>query len=138
VTGGILLDTCAVIWSAVVDALNAEAESALQAAYDSGEPIWISPFSAWEVGMLVSKGRLALTLPPERWFQTVISKPGVRLAPVEPDMLIRSSHLPGTPSSDPADSIIIATARELGATVMTRDRRILDYGTQGHVAVMAC
>lgn len=137
-SGGMLLDTCAIIWNMNGEALAADAEAALQSAYDAGETVWVSPFSAWEVGMLVMKRRLTLAMTTENWFRDLLTTPGVRLAPAEPDMLIRSSHLPGRPPSDPADRIIIATARELGATVMTRDRRILDYGAQGHVAVMGC
>ncbi|MGA2314448.1 MAG: hypothetical protein ABSF87_19180 [Xanthobacteraceae bacterium] len=46
--------------------------------------------------------------------------------------------LPGKPPKDPTHRIIAATARELGATLMTRDRALLDYGAQGHVAVREC
>ena len=53
-------------------------------------------------------------------------------------MLIASSYLPGKPPNDPADRILIATACELGATLITRDRVLLDYGRQGHVAVVGC
>jgi PIN domain nuclease of toxin-antitoxin system len=62
--------------------------------------------------------------------------PGVRLAEMSPDVLIASSYLPGKPPKDPTDRIMAATARELGATLITRDRALLDYGAQGHVAVL--
>jgi PIN domain nuclease of toxin-antitoxin system len=52
--------------------------------------------------------------------------------------LIASSFLPGKPPRDPADRIIAATARDLGATLVTRDRALLDYGSQGHIAVLEC
>ena len=55
-----------------------------------------------------------------------------------PDLLIASSFLPGKPPRDPSDCIIAATARELGATLITRDRALLDYGEQGHVSVVEC
>jgi PIN domain nuclease of toxin-antitoxin system len=64
--------------------------------------------------------------------------PGVRLAERSADVLIASSFLPGKPPQDPTDRIIAATARELGATLITRDRALLDYGAQGHVAVLEC
>jgi PIN domain nuclease of toxin-antitoxin system len=54
------------------------------------------------------------------------------------DLLIASSFLPGKPPRDPVDRIIAATARELGATLVTRDRMLLDYGEQGHVKIIAC
>ncbi len=55
-----------------------------------------------------------------------------------PDLLIASSFLPGDPPRDPADRIIAATARDLGATLITRDRSLLDYGAQGHMKVVEC
>ncbi len=64
--------------------------------------------------------------------------PGVRLADMSPDLLTASSCLPGKPPRDPADRILPATARDLGATLITRDRALLDYGGQGHIGVVAC
>jgi len=64
--------------------------------------------------------------------------PGVRLAEMSPDLMIASSYLPGRPPNDPFDRIIAASARELGATIVTRDRALLDYGAQGHVSVVEC
>jgi PIN domain nuclease of toxin-antitoxin system len=60
------------------------------------------------------------------------------LAPLPPSTLIASSFLPDTPPNDPADRIIIATARAEGFRVMTRDHLILGYGASGHVATIAC
>ena len=88
--------------------------------------------------MLASRGRLQLLIRPERWFANLFEIPGVRLADMSPDVLIASSYLPGKPPNDPTDRIIVATARELGATLITRDRKLLDYGEQGHVSVVAC
>ena len=88
--------------------------------------------------MLTSRGRLQLLIRPERWFSNLFEVPGVRLAEMSPDVLIASSYLPGKPPKDPTDRIIAATARELGATLITRDRALLDYGAQGHVAVLEC
>ena len=88
--------------------------------------------------MLASRGRLQLLIRPERWFSNLFEVPGVRLAEMSPDVLIASSYLPGKPPKDPTDRIIAATARELGATLITRDRALLDYGAQGHVAVLEC
>ncbi len=88
--------------------------------------------------MLTSRGRLQLLIRPERWFANLFDVPGVELAEMSPDLLIASSYLPGSPPRDPTDRIIAATARELGATLMTRDRALLQYGKQGHVAVLEC
>jgi PIN domain nuclease of toxin-antitoxin system len=110
----------------------------LRAANESEAVTYISPASAWEVGMLVSRGRLKLLIRPERWFANLFEAPGVKLAEMSPDLLIASSYLPGTPPKDPMDRIIAATARDLGATLITRDRALLAYGKQGHMSVVEC
>jgi PIN domain nuclease of toxin-antitoxin system len=88
--------------------------------------------------LLTSHGRLQLLIRLERWFSNLFEVPGVRLAEMSPDLLIASSYLPGKPPNDPTDRIIAATARDLGATLITRDRPLLDYGAQGHIAVLEC
>jgi PIN domain nuclease of toxin-antitoxin system len=118
--------------------LTMAATKVLQATNDGGGTTYISPISAWEVGMLSAYGRLQLLIKPERWFGNLFEAPGVRLAEMSPDVLIASSYLPGKPPKDPMDRMIAATARDLGATLITRDRALLDYGKQGHIAVVAC
>ena len=63
---------------------------------------------------------------------------GVALATMPPAVLIASTRLPGAPPRDPADRILIATARTFGYTLVTRDQAMLAYGDSGHVQVMAC
>ena len=134
----ILLDTCAIIWIGEEERIEPAATDALNAAYAAGVPTYVSPISAWEVGMLVARERLKLLITPERWFERLVKLPGMRLTEMRPNVLIASSFLPGTAPRDPADRIIAATARDFGCTLMTRDRALLDYGEQGHVKVMAC
>lgn len=134
----ILLDTCAVIWIAEEEAIAPAAAEMLNAAHVAGVPSYVSPITAWEVGLLVSRERLKLLITPERWFERLIKLPGMRLAELRPDVLIASSFLPGAPPRDPADRIIAATARDLGCTLMTRDRVLIEYGDQGHVKILAC
>ena len=134
----LVLDTCALIFLSQKTQLAAEAVEALQATNQGGGFTYISPISAWEIGMLASRGRLQLLIRPERWFANLFEAPGVRLADMSPDVLIASSYLPGKPPNDPTDRIIAATARDLGATLITRDRALLQYGEQGHVKVVEC
>jgi len=134
----LLWDTCAAIWIYEKAQLSQAALEAMGAAYREGVPSYISPITACEVGMLTAHGRLQLLIRPERWFSNLFEVPGVRLAEMSADVLIASSYLPGKPPKDPTDRIIAATARELGATLITRDRALLDYGAQGHVAVLEC
>ena len=134
----ILLDTCAAIWIVEDAPLSRGALDLLAAAADAGISIYVSPITAWEVGLLVARGRLKLLITPQRWFQRLLEAPGVRLADMSPELLIASSFLPGEPPRDPADRIIVATARDCGATLMTRDRALLAYGEQGHIRVAEC
>ncbi len=134
----LLWDTCAAIWIYEKARLAPAAIDAMAMAHRNGVPSYISPITAWEIGMLTAKGRLQLLIRPERWFANLFDVPNVRLAEISPDLLIASSYLPGKPPNDPTDRIIAATARELGATLITRDRALLSYGAQGHVAVVEC
>jgi PIN domain nuclease of toxin-antitoxin system len=134
----LLWDTCAVVWIYDQAKIAQSALDLINGAYRDGVPSYVSPITAWEVGMLASRGRLRLLISPGKWFAKVCETPGVRLADMSPDLLISSSFLPGKPPRDPADRIIAASARDLGATLITRDRALLDYGEQGHVAVLEC
>jgi len=134
----LLLDTCAVIWLSESEKLARPAIDLLKAADEVGQLTYISSISAWEVGQLASRGRVQLLITPQRWFARLFEAKGVQLAEMSPEILIASSFLPGKPPRDPADRIIAATARELGATLITRDRALLGYGNQGHLSVVGC
>jgi PIN domain nuclease of toxin-antitoxin system len=134
----LLLDTHAAIWITEDQPIASAAVKAVDAAYRAGSIVFVSAISAWEIGQLVSRNRLSLVARPERWFQRLLAIPGIRLAELSPDILIASSFLPGTPPRDPADRIILATARDLGATLITRDRLLLKYGEDGQVSTIAC
>jgi PIN domain nuclease of toxin-antitoxin system len=134
----LLLDTCAVIWIAENERLAPAAIEALNEANEAGAATYISPITAWEIGMLASRDRLKLLITPQRWFARLFERAGVKLAEMSPDLLIAASFLPGSPPRDPADRIIVATARDQGCTLLTRDRVLLDYGEQGHLRALAC
>ncbi len=131
-----LVDTCAVIWIANGDRLREPAASVLRNART--ESLVVSSISAWEVATLVAKGKLALSISPDIWFRRFCELPGIALAEMPPSVLVASASLPGAPPSDPADRILVATAREFGYTLVTRDRKLLEYGRDGHVRVLAC
>lgn len=133
-----LLDTCAVIWTAHNEPLREPAASELQDTYRRGGQLFVSPITAWEIAMLVAKEKIALALDPDLWFQRFCELPSVTLAAMPTSVLVSSTRLPGRPPRDPADRIIIATARVFGYVLATRDARILEYGAQGHVRVIEC
>jgi PIN domain nuclease of toxin-antitoxin system len=134
----LLLDTCAAIWISEEQPLASEALTAIERSYRSGEFLYVSPIIAWEIGLLVSRGKLTSPTSPQRWFERLLEAPGVRLADMSPDVLIASSFLPGAPPRDPADRILAATAREYGYRLMTRDTPLLTYARQGHLQAVAC
>jgi PIN domain nuclease of toxin-antitoxin system len=133
----LLLDTNAAIWLSR-DELKASASEKLDEAARLGVATWLSPITAWEVGQLVARNRLSLGATPQRWFARILAMPNVHLAELSPEILIASSFLPGNPPRDPTDRILLATARDLGATLVTRDRAILAYGESGQVSTLAC
>jgi PIN domain nuclease of toxin-antitoxin system len=133
-----LLDTCAAIWVANKAPVSDEFLREVQRAETADHSIYVSPISAWEIGMLVSRGRMSLPTAPERWFASLLQAPALRLANLPPNVLIAASYLPGSPPSDPADRILAATAREYGYTLVTRDRPLLGYAAQGHLQSLMC
>ena len=87
--------------------------------------------------MLAARGRVALPAAPAEWFEEVIDS-GLAWAPLSPGVLVEASFLPGQIHGDPADRILVATARAFGYRLMTRDRKLLDYAEAGHVKALAC
>jgi len=134
----LLLDTCAAIWLAGELPMADDAVKAMNRAFAATAPVFVSPISAWEIGLLCSRGRMRFPVPPQSWFNRLRSTEGMVLADLSPEILIASSFLPGDPPRDPADRIIAATARECGYKIMTRDRPLLDYAEQGHIQAIAC
>ena len=133
-----LLDTCAAIWIMNGDPLRDPAATELPQALERNGRLVISPITAWEIATLVAKKRILLTLRPEVWFSKLCELPGITLVDMPPSVLIASTSLPGKTPADPADRILIATAREFDYTLVTRDRLLLKYASSGYVRAMPC
>jgi PIN domain nuclease of toxin-antitoxin system len=88
--------------------------------------------SAWEIAMLVSKGRLDLGGQARDWLAKVMKHPAWQTIPVDAAAAVESVNLPGDFHNDPADRFIVATARLNGFAVVTADRAILEYSRAGH------
>lgn len=134
----ILLDTCAAMWLAADAPMAETAMDAIAQGAMADRSLQISPITAWEIGLMARKGRFRSSLSPQRWFDSLRALSGVQVCGLSPEILLGSSFLPGELHGDPADRIMAATARELGFTLMTRDRALLDYAEQGHLAAIAC
>ena len=81
----------------------------------------------WEIAKLVERKRLSLPCPVFDWFRQALTYPGIQLIELSPRICVESTELPGTFHKDPADQIIVATARILDAEILTADTKILTY-----------
>ena len=123
----IFLDTHVWMWWVTEDPrLSRRARSIIRKAV-AGEGVWISAISIWEMAKKVEKGALALDRPLKQWVEDALSRPGVYVAELSSAILIESCELPGPFHGDPADQIIVASARHHHALLITKDRRLHDY-----------
>ena len=83
--------------------------------------------------MLLDKGRISLGMPADAWARDVLSSGKIVVAPLTPEVAAAAGQLPGSIHGDPADRIIVATARAYRCAVLTTDRKILAYAKAGHV-----
>lgn len=120
----IILDTAAWIWlTSDPERLSSDAREAIEA---HGGAL-VSAISAWEVGMLVSKGRIRLDRPVDRWTDEASRANGVEPVPIDHRIGVLATMLPSDPPGDPADRLVIATALHRGGVVVTPDQRIQEY-----------
>ena len=91
------------------------------------DTLGVSAISCWEVAKLVERGRLQFSVPLEVWFEKALNYPGVTLLGITPDIAIASTRLPGEFHRDPADQLIVATARTYGCVLVTSDAGIIGY-----------
>jgi Uncharacterized protein conserved in bacteria len=115
----VVLDTCVVLWLAgQQDSLSANARGVLA---DPTVALHVSAISAWEIAIKSRKGRLALPSAAEAWWQTFLNSFAVNEVPVTGSIAM-GAVAEELPHGDPADRIIVATARSLGARLLTADK----------------
>lgn len=124
----LVLDTHILIWWVSADtSLSKQAAKKINDTLKTDGEILISSISAWEIAMLIEKGRLVLSMEVESWLDEVSQIDGVRFIPVDNEIGIKATKLPGEFHKDPADRIIVATARQLALPLITADDKIIDY-----------
>ena len=124
----IVLDTHALIWWANGDdRLSRPAADAIEAERRQGGRILLSTISAWEIAMLIDRGRMALAMDLDEWLDTVDRIEGVEWIPVSRQLAVDSVNLPGDFHPDPADRMIVALARRENAQLVTADGKIHSY-----------
>lgn len=133
----LLLDTCALLIASANAPMKQEASRAIDAASVAGE-LFVSPISAWEFGQLMRRGRLRSQFSAIEFFDQLVVGAACLVCELTPAIMANSSFLPNLDHRDPADCMMIATARALDCTLVTRDKTILDYGALGYVRTLAC
>lgn len=130
----VLLDTHIWIWIATGDP-RLQTPSFLRsvARWTSTSSMCVSVISVWEAAILEAKRRITFSVSCLEWVQRALRIPGMTLVSLTPEIAVESSRLPGHFHSDPADRIIVATAKGLGATLVTQDERILAYCRTHHL-----
>jgi PIN domain nuclease of toxin-antitoxin system len=99
-------------------------------------PVCISAISVWELAMLEAKGRIRLPKDCLTWVGEALTAPRLALLSLSPAVAVASTRLPGVVQGDPADRILIATARVHDLTLITRDARLLAYGAEHYVSTL--
>lgn len=126
--GGLLLDTHVWIW--LVQGSERELGRVTRRRLEKAaaqRALMVSILSLWEVAMLELAGRLQLAMTVDDWVERALTAPGIALAELSPSIALDAARLLPGAQSDPVDRFLMATGRYLGATLVTRDRRILDH-----------
>jgi len=133
----LLLDTHVWLWlNAGSPDLSTETRETINGAAAAGT-LRIAAISLWEVALLASRGRIVLGKSIGLWLEEALADPGPAIDPLSPQIAVESYALPDVFHRDPADRLIVATARVANAKLMTRDQRILDYAARGHLTAVA-
>jgi PIN domain nuclease of toxin-antitoxin system len=133
----LLLDTHCWLWAqlGLTERLSRAALTAIRNAESEGN-LRISVISIWELAMLEKRGRVALPMNVRMWVDQALGKPGIAVVPLTAEIAIESVHLPGELHGDPADRMLVATARLSGATLLTKDAQLILYSRQRYVRVL--
>ena len=123
----ILLDTHVWFWWVQGDARFSPRHAQLLQAAQGTQIIAVSAISCWEVAMMIGRGRVQVSVPPLEWLRQALAPSGVGLLPLTPEIAVESTQLPGAFHRDPADQIIVATARVHNVPLLTEDSKIVAY-----------
>ncbi|MCB1118820.1 MAG: type II toxin-antitoxin system VapC family toxin [Chlamydiia bacterium] len=129
----LLLDTHIWLWTVLKNPkLGTHYIDSLKPAVENHR-LYVSPISVWEISMLVAKKRVELEMDCLDWVEKSLRK--ILLTPFSPRIAVQSTRLPGLNHGDPADRILIATARELNAVLITHDQKLLEFGQGNFISV---
>lgn len=133
----LLVDTHTFLWMVEHHPrLGAETVKALNRA-GREDRILVSAITPWEIALLVSKKRIDVHREVLEWIRDALALPGVCLVPLDPEIAVASTRFPFEMHADPADRILVATARHLNAVLVTADRLLLDLGKKRYFSALS-
>ena len=133
---GLLLDTHVWVWLMLGEKLNNNTQALIEQYVDSGQ-LFLSCISLWEVSMLAAKNKIHLDRPCYEWIDAALNEPQINLVTLTPEISVESAFLPGEFHGDPADRLIVATARVEVLTLLSRDEKILAYSASKYLNALA-
>jgi PIN domain nuclease of toxin-antitoxin system len=133
----LLLDTHVWIWlnTGATRKLGKKAVQRLTRAAARGA-LRLSVISVWELGLLHARGQIRFSTTLDEWVRAALATPGLTVTELSPEIAVDTSRLPGDLHPDPADRMLVATARRVDATVVTRDNRLLRYAAEGWIKTL--
>jgi PIN domain nuclease of toxin-antitoxin system len=124
-----LLDTHVLIWWRLDSSrLGRSWIRRLQALENRQKPVAISAITLWEIAMLAARGRIEMVEPADVWIEEIEGHPLIEVLSLTARIAAESVRLGPDFHNDPADQIIVATARIHGLPLMTADERIRKWG----------
>lgn len=135
---GLLLDTHILLWLVAGDIRLAKSPNQLKAieTYAKSQLVYCSAISFWEISCLAAKRRIESTFSHLSFTENIPKKTGIQVLPLSLEIMHESCFLPEGVHKDPADRMIIATARLAHLNLVTKDEQILKYSELGHVKVL--
>jgi PIN domain nuclease of toxin-antitoxin system len=132
-SGGLLLDTHVWIWLLLGEYKpNPRTFMQIEEAYEHHK-LSISDITLWEISMLAKKERINLGQPTLSWIKNALKLSGTQLVHITPEIAVDSTEFLADFHGDPANRILVATARVLDLVLVTRDEKILEYGKTNRV-----
>jgi PIN domain nuclease of toxin-antitoxin system len=135
--GLLLLDTHAWIWLNTGNTRRLGKKAAQRMTRAAGRgALRLSVISVWELGLLHARGQIRFSTTLGEWVRAALGTPGLTIADLTPEIALDASHLPGDLHPDPADRMLVSTARQMHATLVTRDERLLRYAAEGWIKAL--
>jgi PIN domain nuclease of toxin-antitoxin system len=131
----LLLDTHVWLWYVLGIELKKSIVKTITEALEQGES-YVAAISLWEVAMLSKKKRIIFEMPCLEWINKAIELTRIQVVPLSPAIAAESCHLPGKFHEDPADRMIVASARVTSLTLVTRDKNILEYSSHKYISIL--